>query len=324
MVVMKGKILTMLKKRQGDFVSGQSICDSLGVSRTAVWKHVNQLKEDGYRVESVPRKGYRIISSPDVLTSEEIVPLLDTDFIGRNVINHHEVESTNLTAKAAGRSGCPDGTVVTTEHQTGGRGRSGRSWISSPGEAVQMSIVLRPGTPPATAPPITQIGAAAVAVTLEAMGFAPKVKWPNDVLISGKKVCGILTEMTCELDRIDFIVIGIGINVNVKVFPKPVDEVATSLLLEGGRSLDRRKIAAEVLNRFEPLYREYLEGNGDAYLEICRRLSWLKGKEISFEKDGITVTATAGDIDEDGRLKVHFPDGRSEKLLSGEVHLGSV
>lgn len=319
---MRTKIVSILREASGQFVSGQDMCDRLKVSRTAVWKHVNQLKDQGYVIESIPRRGYRIISYPDRITEQEVAPWLNTEVLGRNFVHYPTVDSTNIVAKTLARQGCPDGTVVTAEHQTAGRGRSGRSWTSIQEKAVQMSLVLRPQAPPAKAPSITQIGAASVALAMESLGVSPKIKWPNDVLLSGKKVCGILTEMSCELDHIHFIVMGIGINVGGSSLPEDISKIATSLEMEGCLDLDRGRLIAKVLNNFEPLYRSFLRGDSSPYLDICRRLSWLKDREISFSRDGETMEATAGDIDDQGRLEVRFPDGRSEYLLSGEVHIG--
>nr|WP_321501989.1 biotin--[acetyl-CoA-carboxylase] ligase [uncultured Dethiosulfovibrio sp.] len=321
---MKTDIVAILRKAGDHFVSGQAICDQLQVSRTAVWKHINQLKDDGYVIESIPKKGYRITVYPDRVTEYEISPWLKTVELGRNLVHRHTVDSTNILAKGLAREGCPDGTVVTAEHQTTGRGRSGRRWTSIQEGAIQMSIVLRPHVSPAKAPSITQIGAASIALALESLGISPRIKWPNDVLISGRKVCGILTEMSCELDHIHFIVMGIGINVNVRSFPEEISSVATSLALEGQGNLNRASLTADVLNRLEPLYRSFLQGDSQPFLSVCRRLSWLRDKAISFSRNGESLTGVAGDIDDQGRLEVIFPDGTSDYLLSGEVHIGSI
>lgn len=320
---LKAKIISILKEAPEQFISGQEICDSLKVSRTAIWKHIKQLREEGYVIESIPKRGYRIKLSPDRITEHEIVPWLRTTVLGRNLIHRHTVDSTNLVAKTMAREGCPEGTLVTAEHQTAGRGRSGRSWTSLEGGAIQMSLVLRPQATPAKAPSITQIGAASVALALESMGLSPRVKWPNDVLLSGKKVCGILTEMSCELDHIHFIVVGMGVNVGWSSVPEEISQVATSLVDEGIEAVDRAKLAADIMNNFEPLYVSFLAGDSFRYLEVCRRLSWLKGKEISFSRDGEEIRGTAGDIDEQGRLEVRYQDGGREYLLSGEVHIGA-
>ncbi len=322
-IKLKTKIISILRKNPGHFVSGQEICDSLNVSRTAIWKHINQLREEGYVIESVPKKGYRMTTSPDRITEHEVAPWLKTETLGRVLIHHKTVDSTNIVAKALARDGYPEGTLVTAEHQTAGRGRSGRSWTSQEGGAIQMSLVLRPQAPPAKAPSITQIGAASVALVLEALGLSPRIKWPNDVLLSGKKVCGILTEMSCELDHIHFIVVGMGVNVGWSSVPEEISQVATSLIDEGVKSPDRARLTAEIMNSFEPLYLSFLAGDSSPYLEVCRRLSWLKGKEISFSQNGETVKGVAGDIDDQGRLEIYYRDGSRDHLLSGEVHIGT-
>ncbi|PIE54644.1 MAG: biotin--[acetyl-CoA-carboxylase] ligase [Dethiosulfovibrio peptidovorans] len=316
-------ITEMLRSEGGRFISGQEICQELGVSRTTVWKHVNELRDQGYVIKSIPRKGHKLIAAPDTLSAWELNPWLTTEFLGRRVEHYFSVKSTNLIAKDLARQGAADGTVVTTEHQSAGRGRSNRSWFSEESAGIQMSLILRPSTPPHSASVITQIGAAAVALALEAQGFAPAIKWPNDVLLSDRKVCGILTEMSCELDRIEHIVVGIGINVHTRRFPDDIAEVATSLLLEGGENLKRQALAGAVLNEFEPLYTRGLLGDVEPALSVCRRLSWLRGKNVSFEQDGVIRTGTAGDVDSKGRLEVEIDDGHRELLLSGEVHLGT-
>ncbi|MDD3426106.1 MAG: biotin--[acetyl-CoA-carboxylase] ligase [Aminobacterium sp.] len=320
---MKKHILTLLKQAQGNYVSGQDLCEHLGVSRTAVWKHINQLREEGYAIDSSARKGYRLIDVPDLLNEYEVEPLLTTENIGHPIIHLDEVTSTNIEAKKQAREGIKEGTVIVAEHQTEGRGRSGRSWFSSPEWAIQMSLVLRPKVSPAFAASITQVGAAAVAKALESLGLSPQIKWPNDVLIGGKKICGILTEMSCELDHISHIVIGIGINVNTPSFPEEIASVATSVRIElGGEHCNRKELMAAVLNAFEPLYIDFLKGGSQPeYLSICRHLSNLMGQFITYETSQGIRSAQAVDIDNMGRLIIRHEDETTEALLSGEVHI---
>ena len=321
---MKKHIINILKQAQGTCVSGQDLCEQLGVSRTAVWKHINQLREEGYTIDSSARKGYRLIDVPDLLNEYEVEPLLTTEVLGHTIIHFREVPSTNIEARKYAREGAAEGTVIVAEHQTAGRGRSGRSWFSSQEWAIQMSLILRPKVSPALAASITQIGAAAVAKALENLGLSPQIKWPNDVLLSEKKVCGILTEMSCELDHINHIVIGIGINVNTPHFPDDVASVATSVRIEKGEAWNRKKLMAAVLNAFEPLYKEFLEGKEHPeYLRICRTLSNLIGQHITYETTKGRLSAKAIDIDNFGRLIVQHSDGSTETLLSGEVHIGT-
>ena len=226
----KKKILKMLKQNNDDFLSGEKISDKFGVSRSAIWKHINTLKEEGYEIESVPRKGYRIIASPDILTLEEVEEYLTTDFIGRNIYYFDSLSSTNIKAKEIATKS-KEGTIVIAEEQTKGKGRLGRSWLSPKGKGIWMSIILKPKVAPIKVAKITLIGAAAVNQGLKDIGIKSYIKWPNDIVIDGKKVCGILTEMSCELNMINYCIMGIGINVNLdkEDFSKDLIDTATSL-----------------------------------------------------------------------------------------------
>lgn len=242
----------------------------------------------------------------------------------RRLVLKDRVTSTNDLAKALAKEGCPDWTVVAANHQTAGRGRMGRTWVSDRGNALQFSVVLRPKAEPSAVPSVTLTGAAAVALALEDLGFRPAIKWPNDVLLSGKKLCGILTEMVSGGKSAPFVVMGIGLNVGNRGFPGELKASATSLLMERPDETppDRTDLAKSILNRLEPLYMAFCRGDLSPALRVCRRLSWLKGKPVIFERDGKVMNAVAGDPDGLGRLEVFLPDGTRETLLSGEVHLG--
>ncbi|WP_286933168.1 MULTISPECIES: biotin--[acetyl-CoA-carboxylase] ligase [Aminobacterium] len=321
---MRKHIINILKRARGTYVSGQALCEDLGVSRTAIWKHIQQLRAEGYEIDSSSRKGYRLIHVPDLLNSYEIEPLLITTHLGHPILHYKELDSTNIEARKLAHEGATHGSVVVAEHQTTGRGRSGRGWFSAPGTSIQMSLILRPDLAPSLAASVTQVGAAAVATALQKLGLSPQIKWPNDILLSKRKVCGILTEMSCELDHIEHIIIGIGINVNTPFFPRDIRSVATSVQIEKGTPCDRKSLMAAILNTFEPLYQGFLEGHPyPAYLRICRELSILIGEEITYESPQGVTTATAIDIDSSGHLVVRHKDGSTEALLSGEVHLGT-
>lgn len=321
---MKTAILKKLRRSPGQFVSGQEICSSLGVTRTAVWKHICALREDGYEIESSTHKGYRLLSCPDRLTIEELLPLLTTHFIGCKVVHFDETGSTNLEAKKLAASGEAEGTVVTAEHQTQGRGRTSRQWFSAAGESVEFSLVLRPPLPPTLAAPLTQIGGAAVSLALDHFGVKSLVKWPNDVLVDGKKITGILTEMSCEMDRINSIIMGIGINVNASSYPAEVANTATSLRLVCGTEKSRCEVLAAVLNEFEPLYLDYLSRPAEPrYLKICRERSFLMGHRISFETGSGEHQAEVVGLAADGCLLVRDEHGCEQALRSGEVHIGT-
>lgn len=321
---MKEKILKLLKEKNGDFLSGQEISEQFGVSRTAVWKDINALKNQGYEIESVSKKGYRLISSPDILTYEEIEPLLNTKFIGRKIRYFDSIDSTNVKAKELANDGEADGAVVISEEQTMGKGRLGRSFISPKGKGIWMSIILRPEIEPQSASIITQIAAAAVNSAAAEMEIKTQIKWPNDIIVNDKKVCGILTEMNAELTNINYVIIGIGININVdeEDFTEEVRKKAGSFKTETGKSIDRKKFLAAFLNNFEELYESFIVNNNiKKTIKICRDNSVLIGKEINVIKRGNAVKAKALDINDEGLLIVEYESGKTENLISGEVSI---
>lgn len=321
---MKDKILSMLKEKENEFVSGQKISEVFGVSRAAIWKYINKLKEDGYVIESLSRNGYKLVSSPDLLITQEIEKYLDTKYIGRNIVHFPSLNSTNTKAKELASTDIANGTVVISEEQTSGRGRFGRQWISPKFKGIWMSIILKPDMDPTNASNITLIGAAAVTEALAELGVEAKIKWPNDIILNNKKLGGILTEMSSELNLINYIIIGIGINVNISSedFSKELEEIATSLKIQTGEELSRKELLANILGHFERLYEEYInENNLNSTLEVCKKSSILLGKEIQLYCKGVLVTAKAVDIDEEGLLIIEHKDGRIEKIISGEVSM---
>jgi BirA family biotin operon repressor/biotin-[acetyl-CoA-carboxylase] ligase len=320
---LKNDILRLLKENKDGYVSGGNICESFGVSRTAIWKCINQLKEEGYEIESVPKHGYKLLSCPDVLTYEEVYRKLETDKIGRNIVHFDTVDSTNEKAKNLAVA-TEHGTVVISEEQTIGKGRLGRSFVSPKNKGIWMSIILKPDIEPMKVSLITQIGAAAVNKALINMGIESFIKWPNDIIINNKKVCGILTEMSCELTMVNFVVLGIGINVNVdkEDFGEEISNVATSLKLETKKKIDRKKIVAYILNNFEKLYNDYVDRDDIVKpISICKERSILLGKEIQVIKKGEAYKAKALDIKENGSLVVQYENGEIEELISGEVSI---
>ncbi|RKD33869.1 biotin--[acetyl-CoA-carboxylase] ligase [Thermohalobacter berrensis] len=317
---MKGKILKLLKDNKEDFISGEKISQQLNVSRTSIWKYIKQLKEEGYNIESVSRKGYRLISSPDILTSEEITPYLNTEYIGRKILHFDSIDSTNIKAKEFAQRGEEEGTVIISEEQTKGRGRLGRSWASPKGEGIWMSIILKPNINPMDASKVTQIGAAAVCNSINEMGIDALIKWPNDIVLNRKKVCGILTEMSAELNIINYIVIGIGINANIRKFPEDIKDMATSLKLEIGNTISRKKLVGKILNNFEELYNELVNNNSiSKSLNICRKKSILLGNKVKIISRNQEIIGKAIDITNEGELIIETENGKREKLISGEV-----
>lgn len=324
---MKEKIIKLLKESGNDFLSGQKISEELGVTRAAIWKYINAIKEDGYEIEAISRKGYRIISSPDILTFEEIKDFLSTQYIGKNIIHYDSIGSTNSTAKKLAESGEEHGTIIISEEQTMGRGRLGRNWISPKYKGIWMSIILRPKIVTDNISQITLIGAAAVQQAIMEMGIKTSIKWPNDIVLNSRKVCGILTEMSGEIDHINYLVMGIGINANLeeKDLPSDLKEVATSLKIESGQYVNRKLLLANVLNIFETLYNDFVEyGNVSETMEICRKNSLLIGKEIQLVNRGKVTKAKAIDISDSGELVIENQQGALEYIVSGEVSVRGI
>lgn len=324
---MKVKILRILKGSGNNFVSGEKISEELGVSRAAVWKYINAIKEDGYEIEAISRKGYRIISSPDKLTSEEIQSFLRTKYVGKNIIYYESIGSTNSKAKELAEIGEEHGTVIISEEQTTGRGRLGRDWVSPKYKGIWMSIILRPSITTQNISQITLIGAAAVQKAIFEMGIKTAIKWPNDIVLSSKKVCGILTEMSGEIDHINYLIMGIGINVNLKEedIPKDLKNVASSLLIESSKYIDRKVLLANVLNIFEELYSDFvLNGDIKETIEICRENSALIGSEIQLINRGKVTIAKGINIGDSGELVIENHNGNLEYIVSGEVSIRGI
>lgn len=318
---MKEQILRLLKENSDDFLSGEDISDKFGVSRAAIWKHMNTLKEEGYEIESVSRKGYKLIESPDILTYIEVEEYLHTEYIGRNIRYFETIDSTNIKAKEIAYES-EEGTVVISEEQTLGRGRLGRSWVSPKGKGIWMSILLKPKIDPMKVAKITQIGAAAVSLAIQDLGIESSIKWPNDIVINGKKVCGILTEMSCELNMINYVIMGVGINVNLdsEDFQGEVSKVGTSLKIETGEKINRKELLGLFLNRFEELYIPFVEKNDFSNtLKICREKSILIGKEVKLIRASEERKGKVVGLNDDGELEVDYGNGVVENVLSGEV-----
>lgn len=254
---MKAEILTILKDTDG-YVSGQELCERFGVSRTAVWKAMNQLKKEGYEIESVQNKGYHLVKTPDILSKNELVSIRKTKWVGTEICYFDVTDSTNTQAKSLGEGDAPNGTLVVAGKQESGRGRRGRSFESPAGTGIFMTLLLRPEIEPQNASMLTLVSALAVAKGIEHMvDLSVQIKWPNDIVINGKKVCGILTEMSAQMDYVNYIVIGIGINVGNEEFPEEIKDVATSIYLESGKHVNRAMLIEKIWEEFEDYYELY-------------------------------------------------------------------
>lgn len=257
---MKEEILRLLRSADG-YISGQELCNRFGVSRTAVWKAINQLKEAGYEIEAQQNKGYRLMAAPDLMTEAEIKSLMHTEWVAKEVLYFDTIDSTNTKAQELAEKGYPSGTLVVADKQESGKGRRGRSWVSPYGTGIFMTLMIKPDINPNNASMLTLVAALAVAKAITSVtGEEALIKWPNDIVVNGKKVCGILTEMNAQFDYINHIVVGIGINVHNESFPEEISQMASSLMIEaGGKRFHRAQIIAETMSYFEQYYDTFLK-----------------------------------------------------------------
>lgn len=320
---MKDKILHELKSCNGQYISGEEISSRLQVSRTAIWKYIKQLKNMGYIIESQTNKGYRLVKSPDSLLPLEIQGMLKTDFLGKIIQYYDEVDSTNLQAKRIAEKGFEDGTVVIAEEQLRGKGRLGRAWVSPKGKGIWMTIMLKPKISPADAAKVTLLTACAVCKAIEdTCAVYPKIKWPNDIVLEGRKLCGILTEMSAELDEVNYILVGIGINVNLERedFPEELLSHATSIKIEKGNVVERRKLAAAIINNFESFYKTFIRtGSIKGFIREYKDKSAVLGKEVKIKSSNVELQGTVVDISDEGQLVLRLKNGELKEIISGEV-----
>ena len=257
---MKEEILRLLRSADC-YISGQELCNRFGVSRTAVWKAINQLKEAGYEIEAQQNKGYRLMAAPDLMTEAEIKSLMHTEWVAKEVLYFDTIDSTNTKAQELAEKGYPSGTLVVADKQESGKGRRGRSWVSPSGTGIFMTLMIKPDINPNNASMLTLVAALAVAKAITSVtGEEAMIKWPNDIVVNSKKVCGILTEMNAQFDYINHIVVGIGINVHNESFPEEISQMASSLMIEaGGKRFHRAQIIAETMSYFEQYYDTFLK-----------------------------------------------------------------
>lgn len=317
---MKEKILAFLRNRDG-FVSGQTICEELGVSRTAIWKYINALRQEGYEIESVTRKGYRLLQSPDVITREELMGYMPGDLLGGWIRYLDTVDSTNEEAKRAAAQGAPTESLFVADRQIAGKGRRGRTWISPGGEDVFFSILLRPNISPDAASMLTLIAALAAAkVSERTSGERCFIKWPNDIVLHNRKICGVLTEMSVEMDAIDCVVIGVGFNLNRMQFDPEISDMATSIRKETGKRVVRAAFLADFMKEFMNRYRIFLEEKSLAPFVDEYNTSLINtGREVKLVGKESESIRTACGINEKGELILMDEKGNRETVLSGEV-----
>ena len=316
---MNKTIIQMLIDSDSEYVSGQNISDKLGITRAAVWKRISKLIELGFEIESVTKKGYKLLSYPDILNKELIEIGMKSDFIGHSVEVLESVDSTNDYAKKKAKE-LVDGSVIISLEQVKGKGRRGRSFHSGKGDGIYLSIILKPGFEPTKAPFITSIAGAALVNTFNKFNIQTKIKWPNDVLINSKKVAGILTEMSADMEFIEYIVLGVGINVSGLEFPNELKNIATSLKLEG-YDVKKLNIIWQFVYEFELLYNLYLNENTSEVVNILRNNSSVIGKQINVHYMNEIESAIAVDINNQGALIIKTQEGEVKELSSGEISI---
>lgn len=315
----RDKILSLFRSNPDVFVSGQEISQSLNISRAAVWKQVELLRDQGFEIEAQRSKGYRLVDGPDLLIATDIEAGLDCQFIGTSLVCLPEIDSTNARVRQLAEQDAAEGTVVIADRQSAGKGRLGRRWESPSAVNLYCSILLRPQIPVQQAPQLTFLSAVAVAETLkQRYQLSVKVKWPNDVLVSGKKIAGLLNEMNAETEQIHFVILGIGVNLNMTAdqFPKELNYPATSVLLERGEEIDRVAFIREFLQRIDRYYAEFLQ---DGFGPIRRRweaLCDLMNQRVQIDQG---LQGTVVGLDTDGALRLQLDDGRVERIIAGDV-----
>lgn len=318
------KLLDAFTNANEDYVSGQYLADIIGCSRTAVWKHIEEMRKQGFQLEAVKRKGYRIINIPDNVSPDEITLGLKTKFLGQVIHYKESVDSTQKIAHRLAYEDVPEGVVIIAEEQVLGRGRMERKWHSPKHTGIWMSMILRPKIPLAKAPQLTLITAVAVVQAIEEnTGLSPHIKWPNDILINGKKVTGILTEMQAEADRIFSIIIGIGMNVNQEKedFPEEIQEIATSLSIEKGEKISRATLIRSVLSNVERLYLLYLEKGFSPIKLLWESYAISIGKNIVARTITGSIQGLALGITDDGVLMVEDTLGKTHYIYSADIEL---
>ncbi|ETT53244.1 BirA family transcriptional regulator, biotin operon repressor / biotin-[acetyl-CoA-carboxylase] ligase [Paenibacillus sp. CF095] len=315
-------LLHMLLNAEGRFVSGEEISRNLSISRTAVWKHVNKLRDMGYEFEAVSRKGYRLVTKPDSIDATALQLALNTTVFGRKAVLLTSTLSTQGDVLKLAEKGQAEGAVVIAEEQTGGRGRFGRQWFSPPGKGIWMSVLLRPDLPLQHTPQLTLLTGVAVCRAVRACSGADAgIKWPNDLLIDGRKVCGILLESTVEDHEVRYCIAGIGVDVNFdpEDYPEDLTTIATSLKMETGQSVDRTKLTAAILTELEQLYYLYQKEGFGVISALWEALSVSMNREITVTNPHGVIEGKAIGLDPSGALIVEKHDGEHTLIISGEI-----
>jgi BirA family transcriptional regulator, biotin operon repressor / biotin---[acetyl-CoA-carboxylase] ligase len=325
-ISVRNAILEMLRNHRDEYLSGEDISRRLAVSRTAVWKHIQALKQAGYEIESHTRRGYKLLMVPDRLRPEEIIPHFSTQWLGKKIVYFDDVSSTNNEARNEAQRGAPEGTIVIAESQNNGKGRLARGWYSPQYQGIWLSVVLRPKFRPADAPKCSLLAAVALERAIfRQTGIHCGIKWPNDLLYGNKKLIGILTEMSAEFDAINYIVIGMGINVNTFAddLPQELQTIATSLAMITGEKVNRKVLLGKILEELEHSYDKVSSEGFGPLLDEWRQKSITLGKIVDVFGMDEQFSGKAVDIDADGALLIERETG-IERVLAGDVSIRMV
>jgi BirA family biotin operon repressor/biotin-[acetyl-CoA-carboxylase] ligase len=320
---MRKKILRALREKQRNYVSGAELAAKLGASKVAIWKHIRALRKEGYDIDSKPRVGYRLVAAPDLLLPYEVEDGLRTDLVGKEIHHYMRVSSTQEAARGLAVEGAKEGTVVIAETQTRGKGRRGREW-RSPAGGVYMSIILKPQINPARTPLLTLLAGVVVAKVLRRLyNLKAELKWPNDVMVNNRKICGILTEMTAETEAVNYCIVGIGINANVELahFPPEFRASTTSLKKELSAHVSRAELVRDLLNEIEQLYAVFRERGPAPILEEWKALTNTLGARVQVIGQTEVVKGRAVDVDQDGALIIKLADGSLKRIIAGDLSL---
>ncbi|MCU9613688.1 biotin--[acetyl-CoA-carboxylase] ligase [Caldibacillus lycopersici] len=320
-------LLDAFRNAAGEFISGEKLANTIGCSRTAVWKHIEELRNEGFEVEAIRKKGYRLAEHPNTLTENEIYLGLQTKYIGKTIHFYESLPSTQQVAKELALNGATEGTLVISDEQTLGRGRLARAWHSPKGTGIWTSIIIRPKIPIQQAPQLTLLTAvAAVQAIEEQTDIDVSIKWPNDLLINGKKVCGILTELQAEENQIQSIIIGIGINVNQQLtdFPEELHSIATSLSMEVNDKINRAKLVQSLCFHLEKLYETYLTLGFQPIKLLWESYALSIGKQITARTLNGTYSGIALGINEQGVLLLETSDGKIQHIYSADIEIDAL
>ena len=319
----KTKLLNQLRENQHQWISGEDLSHRLGISRTAVWKQINNLKADGHRILSAPKKGYRFEKIADLITAEEMEGMLNTRVMGRPALHIlNTTDSTNLQAKSLAAQGAAEGTLVVADTQTQGRGRRRRTWHSPSGRNIYASLLLRPQLAPSQAPQITLLTAVALAKTLRAStALDANIKWPNDVMVAGKKIAGILTEVSADMESVEYVVVGFGINVNIRraEMPEAIQSIATSIHMERGEETSRALLLCDLMDNFESGYDLLMHRGFGPVMQQWRRMTDIIGQRVRVDVMGTRHAGTVEAVDDDGVLILKDDQGEIHRIISGDV-----